>query len=172
MIVSLIAALDLEGTIGRSGELPWRLPDDLRRFKRLTTGKPVVMGRKTYESIGRPLPKRTNIVLTGQAGYEAPGCVVVHGVEDALDEARLAAAGAPEPEVMIFGGAIVYALFLPRADRFYLTRVDARVDGDTHFPLWDPAEWRETERVYHAADSRHDHPFVFMTLVRDPGGPR
>jgi dihydrofolate reductase len=146
--------------IGRNNDLPWRLPDDLRYFKALTLGKPVVMGRKTYESIGRPLPRRTNIVLTRDPDYQAPGCQVCASLEEAL---RLVSA---EPEVMIIGGAAIYQMALARADRIYLTEVHADLDGDTWFPELDPTRWQQVVREDHHADDRHAFDYSFVTLDR------
>ena len=163
MIISLIVAMDRRGVIGAGGALPWRLPDDLKRFKAITMGKPLVMGRKTHESIGRPLPGRRNIVLTRQQDYTAPGCVVRHNAEDAL------AACANAGEVMVMGGASLYELFLPRAGRIYLTRVQAEVDGDTWFPRFDESAWTEVERVEYPQDARNEYPASFRVLERSPG---
>jgi dihydrofolate reductase len=160
MRVSLIVAAADNGVIGDANALPWRLPDDLKRFRRLTTGHPVIMGRRSYESIGRPLPERTNIVVTRRDAYAAPGCLVAHTLDAAF---RLGAAAA---EVFVIGGAELYAQSLMRADRIYLTEVHAHVDGDTFFPALDRTHWRETEREYHAADARHAHAFSFVTLER------
>lgn len=145
MRISLIAAVANNNVIGNEGALPWHLPEDLKRFKRLTLGKPVVMGRLTHESIGRPLPGRQNIVLTRQPHYVAGGCEVVRSVEAALD----AAEGADE--VMIIGGGEIYALFLPLAGRIYLTRVDTSVAGDAYFPELEAVHWREVEAERAAA---------------------
>lgn len=159
-MISFVVAFDRDRIIGRDGGLPWRLPDDMRRVRELTLGKPLIMGRRTYESIGRPLPRRTNIVLTRDASFRAEGVLVAHTPEEALALARDA------PEVIVFGGADVFRHFLPMADRIYLTEVDAAVPGDTRFPALDPAEWRETERVRHPADERHAYAFDFVTLER------
>ena len=139
MRISLIAAAAANNVIGRDGRLPWKLPEDLERFKQLTLGKPIVMGRLTHESIGRPLPGRRNIVLTRRPDYRAEGCDVVRSVRAAVD----AVAGAEE--VMIIGGGAVYTSFLPLAERVYLTRIEADVDGDAFFPELAPAEWQVTE---------------------------
>ena len=162
MTISLVVAASKNNVIGRDGALPWHLPDDLRHFKRLTTGKPVIMGRRTFESIGRPLPNRHNLVMTRDADYVAEGCDVVTSVSEALD----AAAGAGE--VMVIGGGQVYRDFLPRADRIYLTRVQADVDGDTHFPEIGEAEWLLVSTEHHAADDRHDYAFDLMVFERRP----
>lgn len=160
MEISLIAALDRNHVIGAGGEIPWHLPADLRYFKATTMGKPVVMGRKTYESIGRPLPGRQNIVLTRQSDYEAPGCIVVHSLPDAL-----AAAGSA-PELMVIGGATVYRAFLPLADRLYLTYVDAVFHGDTCFPPFDPDAWQVVREEQHPPDARNPYPYRFVVLER------
>lgn len=161
--ISLIAALDQNGVIGDDGEIPWRLPADLRYFKRVTMGKPLIMGRKTYESIGRPLPGRQNIVLTRQRDYRAPGCTVVHSIEEAL-----AAAGDVE-EVMVAGGGSVYRQLLPHADRLYLTFVETTAEGDTTFPSFDPEEWRLIFEEAYAADEDNPFPHRFTIFEkRDP----
>lgn len=159
-MISLIVAAAENDVIGRDGALPWRLSDDLRRFKALTMGKPVIMGRKTFESIGRPLPGRQNIVITRNDSYQAEGCDVVGSVD-----AAIAAAGAA-PELMVIGGAEVYRRFLPLAGRIYLTRVHTVIQGDTFLPAFDPAEWQETSRTRHPADQRNDFDVSFITLER------
>ena len=161
-MISLIYASDAQGLIGRDNDLPWRLPADLRHFKRTTMGKPLVMGRKTHESIGRPLPGRLNIVVTRQLDYDAPGCTVVHSI----DAAREAAAGAEE--VMVIGGADIYRLFLPVADRLYHTEVDGTFDGDVFFPDFDRSEWTEVSREAHAADDRNPTAYAFVVWERRP----
>lgn len=138
MRLSLIAAVAANGVIGKEGEMPWRLSTDLKRFRRLTTGKPVIMGRKTFTSIGKPLPERTNIVVTRDPGFTAEGVEVVASPEEAV--AAAAATGADE--VMVIGGGEIYALFLPRADRLHITHVEASPKGDAHFPEIDPTVWR------------------------------
>ena len=160
MTLSIVVAMARNRVIGRDNDLPWRLPEDLKRFKALTMGKPMVMGRKTFESIGRPLPGRTTIVVSRQAGLQIPGCVVV----DSIDAAIRAADGAPE--IMRVGGAQLYSEALPRVTRIYLTRIHADVEGDTLFPLLDPAEWRETVVGTHAADERHAYAFTYVNLER------
>jgi len=143
MTVSLIAAVAANGVIGRDGALPWRLPGDLARFKRLTVGHPVIMGRSTFQSMGRALAGRTNIVLTRDVGLRLQGCTVVHGAEEALR----AASETGTQEAFVIGGAEVYALFLPGARRMYLTWVDAEVDGDAAFPEVDWSQWRVTSET-------------------------
>ena len=160
MRISMIVAVAANGVIGRDGELPWHLPEDLKHFKRITLGKPIVMGRKTWESIGRPLPGRHNVIVTRTEGYVAEGASVVNSPEAAL------ALLAGEDEVMIIGGGAIYQAFLKLADRIYLTRVDATVEGDASFPELDAARWSEMSRDRHAADERHAHPFTFIQLDR------
>ena len=137
-MISLIVAASANNVIGVAGELPWHLSDDLKRFKALTMGKPIVMGRKTYESIGRALPGRQNIVITTQSEYSAPGCDVVASLGGAI------AAVTESDEIMVIGGGEIYQLFMPIAQRIYMTRVATDVQGDTFFPEIDPAIWRET----------------------------
>jgi len=156
----IVAAIDRNGAIGRGNALPWHLPDDLKRFKARTLGHPVLMGRRTAESIGRALPGRTNLVLTRGATAPFEGQVAVAS----LDEALSSAGGRP---LVVIGGAEVYALALPRADALWLTRVDAAVEGaDAHFPPLDPGAWREVSREAHAADERHAYAFTFIDYRR------
>ena len=159
----LIAALDRNRAIGRGNALPWHLPDDLKRFKSLTLGKPVLMGRKTAESLGRALPKRRNLVLTrsGQVPFDGMEAVAT------LDEARTLVDTDAAAELCVIGGAEIYALALPFAARLHLTHVDTAVDdADTFFPLFDAAQWRVIARQAHAADDRHAFAFEFVDYVR------
>ncbi|MCB9009988.1 MAG: dihydrofolate reductase [Ardenticatenaceae bacterium] len=160
----MVVAMDQNRLIGADNGLPWRLPDDMQWFVQQTMSKPVIMGRKTYESIPakfRPLKGRHNIVLTRDPSYEAPGATVVHSVEEAL-----AAAGDVE-EIVIGGGANLYAQLLPQVNRIYLTLVEAVLDGDAHFPEIDWPAWRETFRQHHPADERHMFAFTWLILERD-----
>ena len=161
--IALIAAMAANRVIGRENRLPWRLPADLRHFKSMTMGKPVIMGRKTYESIGKPLPGRSNIVVTRDPDYRAQGCRVVHSLEQALD------AGAGHDEVMVIGGAELYRQALERAQRMYLTLIKAEVSGDTLFPEIAPQQWRELERESHCADEKNQYDYDFVTLQRVSG---
>jgi dihydrofolate reductase len=164
-IIALIAAMDQQRAIGRDGGLPWHLPDEMRYFRRTTMGKPVIMGRKTYDTIGKPLAGRTNIILTRNQDYQAPGCRVVHNMADALTAALQA--GHEAEEIIVGGGATIYAAFLPLAQRMYLTFVETVVPGaDTFFPAYDPQEWQETGREHHPADPRHPYAFDCVTLDR------
>ena len=159
MIVTLIAAVADNGVIGRDGDLPWRLSADLRRFRALTTGKPVIMGRKTWQSIGKALPGRRNIVVTRDRSFAADGAEAVASLDAALDLAAGAA------EVMVIGGGEIYAAAMARADRLDITHVHAAIDGDTFFPEIAAATWRETAREDHAAEG--DAPaFSFVTYAR------
>jgi dihydrofolate reductase len=157
-IISFVVAMARNRVIGHDNGLPWRLPADLRHFKSVTMGKPIIMGRKTFESIGRPLPGRANIVVTRDPAYQAEGCVVAHSIE-----AALAAAGDAE-EVMVIGGADFYRQLLPRADRIYLTLIDAEFAGDASFPELDPVQWQERSREDHAPDADNPYPYSFIVL--------
>jgi len=155
------------GVIGRDGALPWRLSDDLKQFKALTMGKPLIMGRKTWESLPRrPLPGRLNIVLTRDGSFEATSAVVCETFTEALQIGREQAAEDGVEEVCVIGGAALFALALPKAKRLYLTEVDAVVDGDVFFPSFDEADWRETSRQSHAADDNNEFAFTLRILER------
>ena len=156
----MVVAMARNRVIGRDNALPWRLPEDLAYFKRVTLGRPIVMGRRTYESIGKPLPGRDNIVVTHRSDLHAPGCIVVHSLEAAWK-----AAGAA-PEVCVIGGTSLFEETLPLADVIHLTEVQAEVEGDTYFPEFDRHAWRETEVAQHAADARHAYPFRIVRLER------
>lgn len=160
MRISLLVAMAENRVIGRDNELPWRLSDDLKHFKALTMGKPIVMGRKTWESIGRPLPGRDNIVVTRDTSYRAEGAVVVNSIEQALE-----AAGNCE-EVMVIGGEEIFRETLERAQRLYLTLVKGEVEGDTWFPSIDAQQWCEVERESHQADERNEYDFDFVVMDR------
>jgi dihydrofolate reductase len=159
-MISIIVAAAQNGAIGSNNRLPWHLPDDLKRFKALSLGKPIVMGRRTFDSIGRPLPGRTNIVVSRQAGLALEGVLVVQSLD-----AALAAAGSV-PEIVVIGGAEIFRQVLPSTDTIHLTRVHALVVGDVFFPELDPAQWREAAVEHHAADERHQYAFSFVTLQR------
>ena len=160
MRLTIIAALADNGVIGRTGSLPWHLPDDLRRFKSLTMGRPILMGRRTFEAIGRPLPGRRNLVLTRGSQPLPPGVQGVASLPLALEEC------AEDPELCVIGGAEVYRQTLPKANRLELTRVHARFEGDVTFPDFHLESWREVSRIEHAADERHVCAMTFLTLER------
>lgn len=157
--ISFVLAYDRNKVIGRDGGLPWRLPDDMKHVREVTSGKPLIMGRRTYASIGRPLKGRTNIVLTRDPAFHQEGVLTARTPDEAL------ALAGDAPEVIVFGGAEVFRVFLPMADRIYLTQVDADVGGDTYFDF-DSADWRVVETTPHAADERHPYAFSFVTLDR------
>lgn len=161
--LTLVAAVADSGVIGRDGDLPWRLPEDLRRFRRLTLGNTVLMGRRTWTSLGKPLEGRDNWVLTRDAEFSAPGARVFHRLEDAL---KTPCRG----RLMVIGGAELYRQTLPLAQYLELTQVYADVGGDTHFAAFNPSQWRELAREDHAADARHAHPYSFITLERYSNG--
>ena len=162
MIVSLLVAMDERRGIGRAGRLPWRLSTDLRRFRELTMGHHIIVGRKTFESIGKPLPGRAMIIVTRDPLYQVAGCVTAHSIVDAIELAR--AAG--ETELFICGGAEIYAQTIAVAERIYLTRVAADCDADTFFPEFDGDEWVEASSESHTADEKNEYPFTFLLLVR------
>ena len=164
--VVLIAAVADNGVIGRDNTMPWRLGSDLKRFKALTVGKPVVMGRKTYLSIGKPLPGRTNIVVSRDAGFAAPGLLVAGSLDAALSAARDDALRRGGHEIVVIGGSDIYAQCMPLADRLEITHVHARPDGDTRFPPIDRALWREIARSEHSAGPQDEVNFAYVTYVR------
>ena len=159
-MISIIVAASTNNVIGADGELPWKISDDLKRFKALTMGKPIVMGRLTWESLGRPLPGRQNIVITRQAGFSAAGCDVV-----ASPAAALAIAG-DASEVMIIGGSQIYDLFLPKAGRLHMTRVQTEIDGDAFFPEISESDWELVSSEAHEASDRNEFAFDFRTYER------
>ena len=162
--LELVVAVAENDVIGRGNQLPWHLPADLRHFKSLTLGKPVLMGRKTFESIGKALPGRLNIVMSRSTGFSPPDCVVVKS----LDDARLAAA--TQPELMVIGGSELYRQCLPLAQRIHLTLIHTRIeDGDTLFAGWRGPEWRASSRDRHEADERNQYAYSFITLERREG---
>lgn len=164
--ISLVAAMARNRAIGIDNRLPWRLPADLRHFRTLTTGGVVIMGRKTFESLGRPLPERRSIVISRDPAFHAPNpCTTVTSWE-----AALAAAG-PVAEVFVIGGASLYTQTLPLADRIYLTRVDTEIAGDAFFPEWPDTAWVETARACHPADAANPYPYCFTVLERNRSGP-
>ena len=158
-MISIIVAVAQNGVIGDKNSLLWHISEDMRFFKRTTSGHPVIMGRKTYESLGRPLPNRTNVVISRTLG-ELEGCTVVRSLEEAI------ALFPTEEEVFVIGGAQIYALALDVADRFYLTRVSHDYEGDTSFPTWDESEWRLISREAYEQGEKYPHPFAFEIYER------
>jgi dihydrofolate reductase len=164
--VVLVAAVGENGVIGRDGALPWRLKSDMQHFRRLTLARPVVMGRKTYESIGKPLKDRTNIVITRDPGYAAEGIVVAHSLEKAMQMARDDAKERGADSIAVIGGSGVFDETMPMADRLEITEVHASPEGDTFFPAIDAKLWRETARVRHPAAPQDDADMSFITYER------
>jgi dihydrofolate reductase len=162
-LLSLVVAMARNGVIGRDNAMPWHLPDDLKHFKALTMGKPMLMGRKTFAAIGKPLPGRTSLVLTRDPAWRAEGVIAVRSLDEAFEKAGSA------PELCVVGGAEIYNLTLPIAQRIHLTQIHADIPGDTVFPPLDASEWHETERLEHPADERHAYPMTFSTLERRSG---
>jgi dihydrofolate reductase len=160
VIVSLIVAVSENGVIGRDGRLPWKLPADMARFKAVTMGHPIIMGRKTYESIGRPLPGRRNIVVSSRPDFSPPGIEVVPSWETALERVR------GEPEVFVIGGAVLFRNAFPDASRLYLTLVKGEVQGDTFFELPNPSHWRLVSEEFRPADPEHAFALSFRTYER------
>ncbi|QFY42121.1 type 3 dihydrofolate reductase [Candidatus Methylospira mobilis] len=160
MKISLIVAMSANRVIGIDNRMPWHLPADLQRFRAITWGKPILMGRKTHESIGRPLPGRENIVLTSDSSYRAEGCVVVNSLQQGL------AVAARHPEAMIIGGSTLYQASLPIAERLYLTHIDRSFEGDTSFPEVDWTEWREVEHQSVTDDDSVSFGYAFMVWDR------
>ena len=170
MKLALIAALAENSVVGINNKLPWHLPEDLKYFKRLTTGKAIIMGRKTYESIGRPLPNRTNIVVSRNPAFQAEGVRVVSELSQAIELANDINFINGEDEVMVIGGAMIYQEALPLADRLYLTHVHAHVNGDAYFPEVDFAEWQEQGREDHSASETNPYDYSFVVYNRSGKG--
>lgn len=160
MIVSIITAMDKNRLIGKDNGLPWKIPADLQFFKKVTMSKPIIMGRKTFESIGRPLPGRQNIIITRDNQFTAEGCDIAYSTEEAMT-----LAGDAE-EVMIIGGANIYQQFLQQCDRLYLTRVNGEFTGDAWFPEIDESQWQEIEKEDHKADEKNEADYSFIVMQR------
>lgn len=160
MRISAIFAMSQNRVIGHHNQLPWHLPADLRHFKKMTLGKPILMGRKTYQSIGRALPGRCNIVVSQALNFQAPGCWVVNSIEAALSRV------ADQDEVLVMGGAALYTAMLPQTERLYMTLIHHEFTGDAFFPMFNTSEWRETERQDFSADHENPYSYSFITLDR------
>lgn len=165
MNISLISAVAQNGVIGRDNDLPWHLPDDFAFFKRKTSHHPIIMGRKSLEALGKPLKNRTNIVITRNQDFSAEGVVVVHTLEDALNQAK----AVNQEEIFVIGGAEIYAMALPVATTLYLTEIHKAYEGDAYFPSFDKADWQEVSRHAHPADERHEAAFDFVEYERKSG---
>jgi dihydrofolate reductase len=171
MQIVLIAAVADNGVIGRGGTMPWRLKSDMRHFRALTTDKPVVMGRKTYLSLSiKPLPRRTNIVISRDPSFKVPGALVASSLEAALQAARADAARRGADAIMVIGGAEIYAQAMPFAERLEITQIHATLEGDAYFPPIDPALWRETTRESHPAGPHDDAAYDFVTYLKQVAG--
>lgn len=160
MTLTFIAAITENNVLGKDNRLLWHLPDDFKRFRQLTTGHHIVMGRKTLESMGRPLPSRTNVIITRQKDYAPAGCVVVNTIDDALS------ACPPDEEVFIIGGGEIFRELMEKADKLEITRVHTTIEGDAFFPDVDPAQWKLEAAVYHPKDDKHELDFTFETWVK------
>ncbi|MDH5425120.1 MAG: type 3 dihydrofolate reductase [Gammaproteobacteria bacterium] len=160
MTISIITAMDQNRLIGKDNALPWKIPADLQFFKKITMSKPIVMGRKTFESIGRPLPGRQNIIITRDKSFSAEGCDIAWSTEQALELA------ADAEEIMIIGGANIYQQFLERADRIYLTLVQSEFEGDAWFPDIDLRQWQQLEKEDHKADDKNEADYSFLVMQR------
>jgi len=160
MRLSAICAMSENRVIGKDKKMPWHLPEDLKHFKKITLGSPIILGRKTYESIGKPLPGRENIVVTREVDFKAPGCIVVNSVEHALEAVSYS------EEAFVIGGAVIYHHLLHKLQKIYLTLIHENFDGDTFFPELNMDEWQETERSDHKSDEKNKYNYSFITLER------
>ena len=165
MRLSIIAAMSANRVIGNNNNLPWRLPADLKRFKSLTLGHHLIMGRKTFESIGQPLPGRTTVLITHQSGFAPAGVLVAHSIDQALHVV------AGDDEVFVAGGAQIYQQMLPRADRLYLTSIHEEFEGDTDFPEFEESDWQLISEEDHAPDDKNLYPYSFLTYDKQPPNP-
>ena len=162
MIISIIVAMGNNQVIGIKNALPWKLPADMEHFRQKTWGKPVIVGQKTFESIGKALPERINIVLTLDKNFQAPGCIVAYSIEEALQIAK----DKGVKEIMIIGGVSIYKQFLPLADRLYLTVIEGDFEGDAYFPEFDYDDWKEVERIENEPDKDNPYKYSFITLEK------
>lgn len=161
-MLTIIAAVGENNTLGKDKDLPWHLPDDFKRFKKITTGHPIIMGRKTFETFPKPLPNRKHIIITRQKDYQQEDCLVVHDLDQALELAT----STKTQETFIIGGGEIYKQAMPYVDKIELTRIHHKFDGDTFFPAFDPTEWELTDEIYHPKDEKHDYSFTFLTYER------
>lgn len=160
-MISIIVAVAENNVIGKDNDLIWHLPRDLKHFKETTSGHFIIMGRKTFESNGRPLPNRTNVIITRDKNYKAEGCIVVHSLEDALKEAK------EDSEAFIIGGGVIYEMAMPLVDRIYLTKIHHTFEGDTYFPEINMDEWKVTEERFFESDEKNKYPFTILILDRN-----
>jgi len=158
MIISLIAAMAQNRVIGKQNQLPWHLPADLKHFKSITMDKPIVMGRKTFESIGKALPGRQNIIITRDKNFQAENCTIVHSLDEAFEITK------DQEEVMVIGGASIYEQALPKTQRIYLTLIHENIEGDTYFPEWNNNEWKETSKETFEPNEKNQYKYSFITM--------
>ncbi|MCU4674415.1 dihydrofolate reductase [Catenovulum sp. 2E275] len=166
MIISMIAAMTPDYVIGKDNQMLWHLPADFKFFKQTTLGKPIIMGRKTFESIGKPLPGRLNIVLSTGSDSPHPDVVLVNTPQEAITTAQQELEHGEENEIMVIGGGVIYQLFLPLADRLYITEVNAKIDGDAYFPQIDNTQWQEVSRTIGTVDEKNQLPHQFVTYQK------
>jgi dihydrofolate reductase len=162
-MISLLVAMDKNQLIGKDNDLPWRLPADLAYFKRVTMGHPIIMGRKTYDSIGRPLPGRENIIVTRDTSYEAEGCKVIHSIEEIVKMNEQT-----DQELFVIGGAEIFKEILPHSDRLYITEINEEFDGDTYFPAFDKAEWKVISEEQGIKDEKNPYDYTFLVYEKIP----
>jgi dihydrofolate reductase len=162
-MISLLVAMDKNQLIGKDNDLPWRLPADLAYFKRVTMGHPIIMGRKTYDSIGRPLPGRENIIVTRDTSYEAEGCKVIHSIEEIVKMNEQT-----DQELFVIGGAEIFKEILPHSDRLYITEINEVFDGDTYFPAFDKAEWKVISKEQGIKDEKNPYDYTFLVYEKIP----
>ena len=168
--IAIIVAMAENNVIGHNNGLPWHIPEDLKYFKKITTGHPIVMGRKTFESIGRPLPNRINIVVTSDQNWNADGVIVSHSIDEAFRLGAREAEAVGVDELMVIGGANLYRQVIDKADRMYLTQIHAVVDGDTVFPAFDKSDWIEVSRIEKSTDTGNNHNYSYIVLDRKNAG--
>ncbi|MDR4888608.1 dihydrofolate reductase [Fredinandcohnia sp. QZ13] len=162
-MISLLLAMDKNQLIGKDNDLPWRLPADLAYFKRVTMGHPIIMGRKTYDSIGRPLPGRENIIVTRDTSYKAEGCKVIHSIDEIVKMSE-----ETEQELFVIGGAEIFKEILPYSDRLYITEIDEEFEGDTYFPAFDKAEWQVISKEKGIKDEKNPYEYTFLVYEKIP----
>ncbi|THE10388.1 dihydrofolate reductase [Bacillus timonensis] len=162
-MISLLLAMDKNQLIGKDNDLPWRLPADLAYFKRVTMGHPIIMGRKTYDSIGRPLPGRENIIVTRDTSYKAEGCMVIHSIEEIVKMSE-----ETQQELFVIGGAEIFKEILPNTDRLYITEIDEEFEGDTYFPAFDKSEWKVISKEKGIKDEKNPYEYTFFVYEKIP----
>ncbi|MEH7381894.1 dihydrofolate reductase [Bacillus sp. JJ1533] len=162
-MISLLLAMDKNQLIGKDNDLPWRLPADLAYFKRVTMGHPIIMGRKTYDSIGRPLPGRENIIVTRDTSYKAEGCKVIHSIDEIVEMSK-----ETDQELFVIGGAEIFKEILPYSERLYITEIDEEFEGDTYFPVFDKAKWKVISKEKGIKDEKNPYEYTFLVYEKTP----